>query len=384
MGDEKLPKDYSPGVIQKILERLKMSVTTSDQKRAQQLYDSSQEMKQQLADLEKKLTEKISTKDGERTPTHATLPVPQNLKALEFGTWGWAVVDPFMRWKYIGKITGYEFYGSQNTGFTPQAATYLQADYHWGEGPDDVYLNTEHSTDASLSFILDTRLVQLTLDIQKYPDIDEEGTNYHKEVVGGIPYYYNLVLENTTQGTSGPIAAFAYNLLNRRYQIKATGVTWNTDDRWVIKNYPQNRLFSVGAFSVYNKFAGNFYVVARSIGRGNAASKFTSEEVSTGLTSTGKDLSTLTLVYPIHSDGETCELINGRPVHPTLGIVPWTDIVAGTRETDHLNFFGLEWCNVEIVYNTIDEDDGTGGIFYHIIRTGETVEGITDSETGLE
>ena len=377
MGDEKLPKDYSPGVIQKILERLKMSVTTSDQKRAQQLYDSSQEMRQQLIDLEKKLTEKISTKDGERTPTHVSLPVPQNLKALEFGTWGWAVVDPFMRWKYIGKITGYEFYGSQNTGvgenpqFTPQAAPYLQVGYHRGEGPNDIYLNTEHPTDASLSFILDTRLVQPTLDVQQYPDNEENGI------------YYKLVLKNTTQGTSGPIAVLAYNLLNRKYQIKATGVTWNEDDRWVIKNYPQNRLFSVGAFSVYNKFAGNFYVVARSIGKGNAASKFTSEEVSTGLTSTSKDLSTPTLVYPVHSDGEECDLGDGRPVHPTLGIVPWTDIVAGTRETDHLNFFGYEWCNVEIVYNTIDEDDGTGEIFYHIIRTGATVEDVIDSETGL-
>ena len=393
MGDEKLPKDYSPGVIQKILERLKMSVTTSDQKRAQQLYDTSQEMKQQLADLEKKLTEKISTKDGERTPTHAVLPIPQDLGILELGTWGWATINPFQGFKYIGKITGYEFYGSQNTGisldpqdpkpdyllFKPKADPYLQIGYHRGDGPKDEYLNTRHSTDDSLSFIFDPRLVQLTLDTQKYPDIDEVGTNYHKE--GDL--YYNLVLENTTQGTKGPIALGAYNLLNAKYQIKATGVTWNADDRWVIKNYPQNRLFNIGPFCTFTKRAGNFYVIARSTGRGNAASEFTQEEVSTGLTSTEKELSIPTLVYPIHSDGTTCDLVDGRPVHETLGIVPWTSIVAGTRETDHLNFFGLEWCNVEIVYNTIDEDDLTGGIFYQVVRTGEAIEGVIDSETGL-
>ena len=386
MGDEKLPKDYSPGVLQKILERLKMTVQTSDQKSSQKLYDSSQELKQQIADLEKKLTEKISTKDGERTPTHATLPVPQDLKVVEFGTWGWATINPFQGWKYIGKITGYEFYGSQNTGegpnphFTPKAEPYLQTGFHRGEGEGDEYLNTEHPDDASLSFVLDTRLIQPTLDIQKYPDLDEAGTNYHREGV----LYYDLVLKNSTQGTSGPIALNAYNPFNPKYQIKVTGVTWNAGDKWVIKNYPQNKLFGLGPLCVFNKHAGNFYVVARSTGRGNAASKFTSEEASTGLTSTVPTLSTPTLVYPVHSDGLTCTLNEaGRPVHPILGVVEWTSIVAGTRETDHLNFFGIESCNVEIVYNTIEEDDLTGTTFYHVERTGEIIEDVIDAETGL-
>jgi len=377
MGHEKLPQDYDQGAIQKILERLKMSITGSELKRVKSLYDTSQELKQQIADLEKKLTEKISTLGDERAPTQVSLPVPQNLKAWEMGTWGWATVDPFMRWKYIGKIQGYEFYGSQNTGFTPQPDPYLQSGYHYGTGTvgsPDTYLKTEDSDTPANTHVLDTRLIQVTLDKQMYEGNDE----------GGI--YYKLTLENTTQSTSGPIAAGAYRLLDRKYQIKATGVTWVEGDKWVIKNYPSNKLFNIGALSTFNKRAGNFYVVARSIGKGNAASVFTSEETSTGPTSS-EDLSTPTIVQPIHSDGTTCPLnASGQPEYGEAGgaVVDWSDIVAGTRETDHLNWFGVEWCNVEIVYNTIDEDDGTVDIFYRVKRTGVTVGDDVDEETGLD
>jgi len=157
MGHEKLPQDYEPGAIQKIIERLKMSITGSELKRTKDLYDTSQELKQQIADLEKQLTEKISTLGDERAPIQANLPIPQNLKVWELGKWGWATVDPFMRWKYIGKIQGYEFYGSQNTGFTPQSDPYLQSGYHYGTGTEllpNTYLNTENPVQQMIVLLL--------------------------------------------------------------------------------------------------------------------------------------------------------------------------------------------------------------------------------------
>jgi len=182
------------------------------------------------------------------------------------------------------------------------------------------------------------------------------------------------------------LGAYALGWEARKYQIKATGVTWVEGDKWVIKNYPSNKLFNIGALSTFNKRAGNFYVVARSIGKGNASSAFTAEETSEGPTSS-EDLSTPVIVQPIHTDGTTCPLnASGQPEYGEAGgaVVDWTDIVAGTRETDHLNWFGIEWCNVEIVYNTIDEDDGTQDVFYRVKRTGVTVGDDVDSETGLD
>lgn len=373
MPQEKLPKDYDPASLQKVIERLGMTISGVDRKRSQELYDTSQELKEAIADLEKKITEKINTLGGERAPVHAILPVPQKLKVYEYGLWGWAKVDPFLRWKYIGKIQGYEFYGSQNEDFIPQPDPYVQTGYHYGTGPNDTYLNTEDPTGDG-TFVLDTRLVQPTTDLQTYPD------------------GYELTLENVTQETSGTIILGAYHpqFRYKPYRIRVAGVKWNNGDKWRIENYPQNKLFSVGGFSTFRKWRGNFWVKARTIGKGNAMSDFTDAERSTGLTSSF-DLSTPTIVQPIHSDGQTCPLVDGYPKHPTLGKLmksdgsaDWSDIVAGTRETDHYHFFGFDWCNVEIVYNTVAEDDGTENIYYRVKRSGLTVGSDIDNETGLD
>jgi len=163
-----------------------------------------------------------------------------------------------------------------------------------------------------------------------------------------------------------------YNLFDLKHKVKATGVTWVEGDEWRIYEYPANKLPSIGAFATYRKRPGNFYVVSRTVGKGDSYSDFTDEVTTTGLSSS-EDLSTPTFVDPLYKDEITdCPIDTspvsidyGKPIHPTLGAVPWTDIVGGCRETGHVKLFGFEWCNIELVYNTIDEDDDDLDVFYN-------------------
>jgi hypothetical protein len=123
-------------------------------------------------------------------------------------------------------------------------------------------------------------------------------------------------------------------------------------------------------------------VRARTVGKGDTYSDFAppmaeAPEQSTGLSSS-EDLSTPVFVQPTHSDGHLCPIETdendsnyGKPIHEVTGLpVEWSDIVSGCRETDHLKFFGFEWCHVELVYNTIPEDDEELDVFYNVRRTG--------------
>jgi len=373
MANEKFPEDYKPSIIQRIFERISNTVEQNKKDSDQNLFDTTVELKDQLKQTEEKLTEKIDAESGDQPSKPITLPPPQTLTVYDLGLWGFALVDPFFRWKFWGKIRGYEFFGSPNLGFTVEAERYTQYGNHFGNGTlllPDVYLNTkdpETDPDLNETFILDHRLL--------WPSPD------------GL--FEKLIIENLTQGTSGEIQA--YSLLTPRYAIRATGVTWVEGDEWRIKNYPQNRLFNVGSFCIFPKRLGNFYVKARCVGRGLNYSDFTAETDSSGIAGDA-DIAPPTFVYPVHSCGETCDIKldgadRGLPICPVHGLVyDWKEIVEGTRETDHIYFFGLEWCNVEVVYREIDDEDIN--VFYQVRRdleliSGETVDDDSDAETDV-
>jgi len=348
---ERPPKQYNQGKIQALFERVVKIVRGSEERSKQFAADQSKEISQKYDQKLAQIEEQIGSETGENQGPPQQLPTPQNLTVFELGLWGFAHIDPFQRWKYIGKLVGYEFYGSPNSGFSPEGEPYTQTGVHYKKLVDtgETYLNTEHPSDDSLSHVLDWRLIKL-------------GAN-------------QLTLENLTQGTSDVIEAGAYKLSNPKYQIKADSVTWDDGDEWRIKNYPQNKLFNIGSFAVFPKRLGNFYVVARSMGKGKSFSAFTEEETSTGLTSTG-EITAPTFVQPWHLSNtpeEQCTIVGGEPVCNTHGSISWEDVGGGCRETDHFSLFGFEWCNVEIVYNEVDTDEF---LLYKCVReaTGEEDE----------
>jgi hypothetical protein len=92
-----------------------------------------------------------------------------------------------------------------------------------------------------------------------------------------------LTLENVTQGTSGTINANSYVSANRIY---VSGVTWNTGDVWRIKNYPSNRMYSLGPFAMivktFKTSGLEFYVKARTVGAGKSYSDYVSGDTTEG------------------------------------------------------------------------------------------------------
>lgn len=428
LGD-KPPLEYDSGKIQALLEKLDRKIKGLETTTRKDLQDLSKELTNSIDKVSSELSDKIDSRTGEESSFPTIIPVPENLKVNEFGFWGFAHVDPFMKWKYIGKLVGYEFYGSPNENFTPQADPYTQNGTHWGDGPNDIYLNTEHPTDDSLSFVLDNRLVKLlpqnqliiqnvnrsatgkTTDTTAYRLIDSNNDFANIEI--GMKAYnpakHSTISETYTTGAwanvtnvspgelvldadiftrtgddymvgVGRIEPLAYGI-KPKYMVKADGVTWNNGDSWRIYKYPQNKLFSIGAFCTFTKRLGNFYVKARSVGKGHSFSDFTEAVLSEGISSTA-ELETVRIVFPIHAlgdidgpDGVECEMIGGIPSCPNHGLivddagnVDWSQISAGTREIAHYDVFGYERSVIELVYETLDTDDPT---VYKVLVTND-------------
>lgn len=421
LGD-KPPKEYDAGKIQALLEKLDRKVKGLEATTKKDLQDLSKELAESIEKVNSDLSDKIDSRTGEESQFPTIIPVPENLKVYEFGFWGFAHVDPFMKWKYIGRLVGYEFYGSPNEDFTPQADPYTQNGTHAGDGPDDIYLNTD-------PFVLDNRLIRLlpqnqlilenvtrgtsgkTTDTSPYKLIDSnndfstievgmkaynpakhstlaEGvtTKAWATVVSVYPGEILLDLDIFTRTGDdymlgvGRIEPLAYGAFPK-YMVKADGVKWNAGDQWRIRKYPQNKLFSIGAFCTFSKRLGNFYVKARSVGKGTSFSEFTEVITSEGISSTA-ELETVRIVPPIHAlgaidgvDGVECEMIGGIPSCPNHGLivdgsgnVDWSQISAGTREVAHYDVFGFERSVIELVYETLDTDDPT---VYKVLVTND-------------
>lgn len=362
MQNEKLPKDYDQSIVQKVIEGIKNSIGLASRKSSQELADTTQEIKDSISNLARKIAGLAGEGEGEQGKAATYLPPPENLTVFEFGTWGFAHVDPFFRWKYRGKVVGYEFYGSMNDDgtddvFAVEEQDYVQVGIHYGyssilEGQGTIaspntYLYTKGLTDAE-SHVLDRRLVKAIASKR-------------------------LTLENVTQGTNriiggtglSPVLAYG---TEPKYKLRAGNLgdplTWVDGDEWRIKSYPSNLLFSIGALAVFYKRPGNFYAKARSMGKGHSYSNFTSVATSTGVTS-AEEIDAPTIVYPVHDCGRTCTLDvadNYKPRCPVHGISEWSEIISGTRETDHYSFFGFEACNVEFVWE--ENPDTTLDLMY--------------------
>lgn len=263
---DKFPKEYNPKIIQGIIEGLQKKFGASDKAKDKAIRDLSLDLEGKLTATEKKLAKKIAGKDEMGAPPR-TIPVPKDLTVVDWSLFGWATVDAIQRWKYFGKIKGYEFYGSHNSGFTPQANPYSQSGYHYG-GDLNIY--------ASNSACLYT----YESDTNRFI-FDNQGA-----LVG-------LTLENVTQGTSGTIELGS--ILTGYYQLTVTGVTWNKGDRWRIKKYPANRLLSFDAIAFFLKYADCYYwVKARTEGIGKSFSAFT-DATSSGV---GATFTETIVVYP--------------------------------------------------------------------------------------
>lgn len=359
---EKVPQEYEPSIIQRIVDRITQSIDRNKQTQDKQLYDTSVELKDSINSTEERLSGRLnSATGGEQPKTPTIVPPPENLRVFEFGTFGFAYVDPFTRWKYPFTIRNYEFFGDMNDGFDIHEEAYTQKGVHFG-GNGESYLDTEDPLDVD-SFIL------------------------NKELVG---FGREYTLENVTKGTSGTISS--YGLARPKYLIRAPGVTWDNGDIWRIKNYPKNKMFNIGSLCIFSKRIGNFYVKARTVGKGYSYSSFT-EQVSSEGTTSSSEIDAPTIVPPIHNcqaydpslENRYCTLeaaYNYRPRCPDHGVVPWTEIIGGSRETDHFAVFGVEVCNVELVYNEVEDD--TLDVNYYFRRFQETVDTSgTPDETDL-
>ena len=436
MPYDKVPREYNPEAMQKIIDNIQREQRRAEGRRAADTIDVALRLKRDIQKVEDQLVESLSAGGEDAASQPFNLPTPRNLKCYELINWGWTTVVPYLSWKYWGKIRGYEFYGSQNQDFTPQAEPYTETGTHRGSGTlanPDTYLDTEDIDDPTNTFVLDPRLnntgkiilenttrsVRGKIDgletdklkdsTQSFPLITSgmkvQNTSLNKWATVLSVAAGELTLDDDIFTRLGegylvgagliPLSLFAFGL-KKRYQVKATGVTWVAGDEWRIYDYPENRLLSIGSLATFLKRKGNFYVRARTIGRGKSFSDFYPPLTSSPITSSGlsssEDLSTPSFVQPVYSDGKTCPIDTnpssshyGKPIHPDTGLpVEWTSIVDGCRELDHVKFFGFEWCNVEIVYETISEDDDDTNIFYRVRRTGALVGTPTVDEEGEE
>lgn len=368
---EKLPKDYDPGKIEAILEKFERKVVGLEKVNKDSLRDLSKEFKGLVAQVEEDLNERIDSGKGDGgTPMSTRLPVPNNLKCFEAVAWGFAHVDPFQRVKWLGKIKGYDFYGSNNpfvnpktpgdTDYdnvllaTPQDAPFVMVGTHYGTGTEaakDTYLNTQHPTDEDLSWVLDNRLVKVlpenrliieninrstkgTVDqtvANELNDSDGDFVNkgikagmYAHKIGGNDDTYWAEVLTVAAgvltldsdifeEGDSYEVGTgriTGYKLLNKKYEIQAQGVEWVQGDKWRIRQYPQTKLFSIGSFATFTKRSGNFYVKARSVGGKGMYGAFTEQVTSEGLSSDG-NVPPVPIVYPIHF-GSGDDPVNGQ------------------------------------------------------------------------
>lgn len=375
---EKLPKDYSQSIVQRALESIRSAITASSKKAAQDLFDTSKEIRDSI----KKLADKVSDMAGEPgEQTQATfVPPPEDLSVYEFGTWGFATVNPFLRWKYRGKIVGYEFYGTMNVTFTdgdptkpdfePHESDYVQKGVHYpyngsllGQGLGTVaspntYLNTLDPAGTS-THILDRRLWKA---IASKRLILENVTTGEWGYIGGskaVPL--GILLTNPTMYR----LSASWNKADPDHPETAqTYLEWREGDIWRIKEYPSQSLFTIGPLAIFYKRIGNIYVKARTIGKGHSYSNYTEAVSSTGVTSS-ENVPAPVIVMPVHecNPGVTrsCTLDqadNYKPRCPVCGIVEWDAIISGTREVDHWAIFGFEWSSVEFVYEELDSSYG--------------------------
>lgn len=252
---EKIPKDYSPGKLQQIIEYLEQKITGGEKRSSRDFQDLSQEFKTQLASVEKKLTQKIEGKDELGKPPR-TLPVPQDLVVRTVGLFVFCSVKPVAFWKHlVAGIRGYEFYGSYNQNFTAQDDDYTQTGTHRGDN-GSAYLYTKDTVTPANTFYIEHRVVKAIVKNQ-------------------------LTLENLTKGTSGTITADVYKL---PYKLQINGMSWDAGDAWRIRNYPCNKLYSIGPFAFFVKSfktaSLEFYVKARTVGAGRAFSDFVSSDTT--------------------------------------------------------------------------------------------------------
>lgn len=326
---EKAPKDYSQRAIQRLLETITRGFQTSDRARAKDLQDMSKDLSSQIQSVEKKASKALqqSSPQGIRGQSH--LPIPENLTVYKLGGIGFAMVDAFKQKDYRHvDFRGYEFYGSCNSGFNPTSENYSQTGTHSGDGPADAFIKTD-------TFVLEGALTGKTI-------------------------------QNTTDGTEGTIGirwpASPY------YRRAVSGVTFDTGDGFRIKNYPDNKLFSLGSLAFFTKPPLiDFHVIARTFGKGHTYSSFTDEVSSSNV---GHTLNTPTIVLPkcvacggngTEEDPYTeMELDHedwiGKPWCPTHGALDWYDAnndstaMLGTMEINHRKAFGVEKCDFVFIY----------------------------------
>jgi hypothetical protein len=426
---EKLPKDYNPGKIADILEKFERKIAGVEKVNKDTLADFSKEFKDLVTQVEDDLNARIDSQTGEGgTPLATRLPVPQNLTCFEAVGWGFAHVDPFQRIKFLGKIKGYDFFGSNNPFTNPKSigdpdyenvmlaepheVPYVQVGTHRGTGTvasPDTYLNTKHPTDDELSWILDNRLYNplwigpleekrliieninrstkgVCDDTAANKLLDGDGDFVNKNIKAGMyahkkggnddTYWTEIltvvdggeltlqddIFEEGDEYEVGVGRITGYRLLNPKFEITAEGVTWVAGDQWRIREYPQNKLFSIGAFATFTKRSGTFYVKARSVGSKGTYSALTEQVESDGLSS-GGNLPPVSIVYPIHFgdgddpvNGQTCTLVGGLPNCINHGNLEWSEITAGTREIAHYDIFGFERSVIELVWEEIEVD----------------------------
>jgi len=316
---EKLPKDYSQGKIQKVIEYLENKVARTEKKATRAYQDLSEEFTEKLSAAERKLTDKITGKDEIGKPPR-TIPVPQDLTVKGRNLFVFCSVKPFTFWKYfVAGIRGYEFYGSYNQDFSVHVDDYTQTGTHYGSN-GSAYLYTKDSDDDSNTFYIDHKVVKIV------------AAN-------------RLTLENVTQGTSGTIGTTSYLSVNK---LKVSGITWNTGDVWRIKSYPSNRLYSIGPFAFHVKsfktMSLDFYVKARTVGTGHSFSEFVSG-------STAQDVETLPTPENFTAT---------QRVRPLTG-----DIVYWVQDIPYVDIV-LEWDDLDSEY---------GLITYEVKETIEGQEG---------
>lgn len=464
----------SRDIFTRIIEDLYKRIGKSEDVSKDQYLDLSREFSTLKDDLEKKTAPpKISKTD--------ILPIPENLNVWDLFTLGITHVNPSLgtRLRYFGKIKGYEFYGSPNSGFEPHLEPYLQSGYHFGVN-NVQWLYTENTDDQTETFVLDGRLVGKTI-AKVYQQVigtatsGSTGSTLKDSGASFASFMVGRTIRNTTDESSGVISAVAsgteltavlsdgqeddwdegddYIIYNRegtitgwgttpKYRLRATDansniITWEkitgagtagctgstlidsgasfddsilgrnirneTDgstgtvsgvasgteltavltggtgndwedgddyriyDKWIIKEYPRNRLFNFGPFAVFPKRLGDYYVLARTVGKDRVYSPYTSETQSVGWSSSA-GLMVPIIMFPVHSCGSTCTMVEGYPVCPTHGSVTWDEITGGSRETDHFHFFGAEYCKVEIVLEVEDKP----GPWYEIFKAEST------------
>lgn len=357
---ENLPYKYSKKAIQRIIELIEQRRAKDKKSQQKALRDMSKELSTKITDEGKRLERKI---EGDEPRIPVKIPAPQNLVVWElFGFFVLISVNPFSFWKYLGTIKGYEFFGSLNDGFDPKLDDYSQTGIHRGLVPDDPWLYT-YSSDDDDNFKLDSRVVKL-LESQR------------------------LLIQNITKGTEGTIRSLGTFYPNNIYKLNAkdsdnNNITWNPGDGWRIKNYPSNKLWSIGSLAFAIKpFFPTYYAIARTVGRGHSYSQFTSQ-VPSREPSELVVLPTPTIRLPKHvkcgagvDDADLeCELDHkgdwlgkyydwdGKPWCPTHGPLNWEDAnkrattYDGSMQIAHYDKFGVEWCDIEIWWDYEDKEN---------------------------